>query len=539
MPGTPKTPLLSHLLKAMQKAMHAAANNIPASEIEGYSKERRKFIADAMKVAAVAGVAGVAAGCSKALEIVSPAAASAATGPGSDGKIAPRIAIVGGGIAGLHAAYTLKQKGRIAQVYEASNRTGGRMYTAQNVMGAGLTTELGGEFIDSGHKDMLQLAHTFGLRLLDTRAPSETALQQQVYYFNGIHYTDQQVINEFSLYANRIRADIHSLSNIIDVDHYSASDAFLDNISIAGYFDLLGMNGWLRQMLDVAYVTEYGQPIDQQTALNFLFLISPKVKNGRFEIFGDSDERYKIAGGNQQICDRLAQAVDGQVNLGHELLAINQNANGSYDVSFKVDNTTTTITCDVLLLTLPFTLLRNVSIQPLWPAWKQKAIFDIGYGNNSKLILGFNNRFWRNLGYAGYYFTESILQSGWDSSQLQPPVNGSLTIYTGAQASLDIGQGDITQQVNNNLPLLNQMYPGATAQYNNKAERFVWPDFKWTKASYTCFKPGQYTSIAGNEIKPVGNIFFAGEHCSYNFQGYMNGGAETGRRAAEAILKIA
>jgi monoamine oxidase len=56
--------------------------------------------------------------------------------------------------------------------------------------------------------------------------------------------------------------------------------------------------------------------------------------------------------------------------------------------------------------------------------------------------------------------------------------------------------------------------------------------------SYTCFLPGQYTTIAGNEIKPVGNIFFAGEHCSYNYQGYMNGAAETGRRAAEAIGKL-
>ena len=33
----------------------------------------------------------------------------------------------------------------------------------------------------------------------------------------------------------------------------------------------------------------------------------------------------------------------------------------------------------------------------------------------------------------------------------------------------------------------------------------------------------------------AGRIYFAGEHLSDAFPGYMNGGAQTGRMAAEAI----
>jgi monoamine oxidase len=33
-----------------------------------------------------------------------------------------------------------------------------------------------------------------------------------------------------------------------------------------------------------------------------------------------------------------------------------------------------------------------------------------------------------------------------------------------------------------------------------------------------------------------GNIHFAGEHCSINFQGFMEGGAQEGQRAAAEIL---
>jgi monoamine oxidase len=58
----------------------------------------------------------------------------------------------------------------------------------------------------------------------------------------------------------------------------------------------------------------------------------------------------------------------------------------------------------------------------------------------------------------------------------------------------------------------------------------------FSKASYVSYKVGQYTTMAGSEFTPVDNMYFAGEHCSYAFQGFMNGGAETGRKAAEMII---
>jgi monoamine oxidase len=39
------------------------------------------------------------------------------------------------------------------------------------------------------------------------------------------------------------------------------------------------------------------------------------------------------------------------------------------------------------------------------------------------------------------------------------------------------------------------------------------------------------------EGEPVGNLYFAGEHCSADFQGYMEGAAETGVNAAMMVLK--
>ena len=86
------------------------------------------------------------------------------------------------------------------------------------------------------------------------------------------------------------------------------------------------------------------------------------------------------------------------------------------------------------------------------------------------------------------------------------------------------------------LPGIERAFPGATKERNGKVSRMHWPTFAWTKAAYACYKPGQWTTIAGAEGLPVGNLFFAGEHCSYDFQGYMNGAAQSGADTAKAVM---
>ena len=80
------------------------------------------------------------------------------------------------------------------------------------------------------------------------------------------------------------------------------------------------------------------------------------------------------------------------------------------------------------------------------------------------------------------------------------------------------------------------VFPGITAQWNGKAmlsTPFTDPNFL---CSYSYWKPGQYTGFSGYEGIRQGNIHFAGEHCSINFQGFMEGGAQEGQRAANEIL---
>ncbi|HEX4350486.1 MAG TPA: FAD-dependent oxidoreductase, partial [Verrucomicrobiae bacterium] len=182
-----RTPMLQSVRRLLGIARAAnRKDSPPADELLGMAREaavsRREFLKATSLAAAAVGAGLWLPGC----------ASTPRTGPH-----APRIVIVGGGVAGLNAAYKLKKRGWQAAIYEASPRTGGRMYTAKDILNPGLTTELGGEFIDSVHQEMLALAAGFQLELIDVRAPGEEKLVREAFYFEGAHHSEEQTVEAF------------------------------------------------------------------------------------------------------------------------------------------------------------------------------------------------------------------------------------------------------------------------------------------------------------------------------------------------------
>ncbi len=532
-----RTELLRTLKKAFQLALLSKNKSAPPVDeladmiSQPRSASRRNFLSTTAKAGLVFGAAGLVASCKKGNEIL------AATGSSEKKSCDTNIVIVGGGMAGLNCCYQLKKEGVMAKVYESSTRVGGRIYTSNNIMAPGLTTELGGEFIDSIHTDMIHLANEFNLPLIDTFLPSETALNMQDYYFNGQHYSLTQVINAFLPYATQIQSDIDALPNVMVYNNYGNAD-FYDNQSISEYFDSIGMSGWIREALEVAYLTEYGREVDDQSSINFLYLFSADVSQGTFDIFGESDERYKIQGGNQRLINKIYEQVQNRVILERKLVKLQQLANGTYKLWFEKPNgATEQVSADVVVLAIPFTILKNVILDLTLPSWKTYAIQNLGYGSNAKLMMGFNNRYWRTQGYTGYTFSDNGLQTGWDNSQLQGGTNGGFTVFVGGNLGNDLGSGTPQSQKDIYLPKLEQIWNGVTTHYNGNVQRMHWPSHPHTLASYACYRPGQFTTIAGAERKSIGNLHFAGEHCSLWYQGYMNGAAETGKKAAGKIME--
>ena len=296
------------------------------------------------------------------------------------------------------------------------------------------------------------------------------------------------------------------------------------------------MRGWIRTFLEAAYTTEFGLDPEDQSALNLITMLGVDFTNASAPLFGMSDERFKVRGGNQRITDALAARLEGQLHFHHRLEAIDT-ASVGYRLTFAGPNgTSREVKADVVVLCLPFTTLRQVALNVELPAVKRQAIAELGYGQCAKLMMGVTQRLWRNQHCVGFTFSDVGVQTGWDNSQLQPGIEGGFTVLAGGRSGLALGQGTPDGQVARYVPTIARIYPGFEGVLAGHNARMHWPSARFAQGSYAAYKPGQWTTIRGVEGMPVGNLYFAGEQCSESFQGFMNGAAVTGREAAEAIL---
>ena len=444
------------------------------------------------------------------------------------------IAIIGAGIAGLNACYQLKKAGIHSTIYERSDRVGGRMFTKRNLFGEGITTDIGGEFVDSAHADIIQLVGELGLSFYDLR---KDPLDPKELYFGGRHIPNAELKTALAPFLGRLVEDVKSLPEKIN---YQTADQFrqLDNLSITEYIRGLGIGGWLYDFIDLVLTREYGMEASEQSAVNFLIMFQPPVKEGSYyELFGDDHEVFKIKGGSQRLTDALEDRLSGQIRLNHRLSGIKKDSGTGYRLAFEKAGTILDIPADYVLITLPFSILRNIPLDVDLPEGKRKCIDEIGYGNSCKFILGMQDKPWRKSGRQGYTFTDLSFGAGWDSSQSQTGGGASFTIFGGGRFGAEMARRKESESIADFIPALETIYPGSQKAFTGKSIRFCWEKNPMSQAGYSSFKKGQWSSLAGWEALPVGNLFFAGEHVSGEFQGYMNGGAQTGRVAASLIAE--
>jgi monoamine oxidase len=447
----------------------------------------------------------------------------------------PPVLIVGAGIAGLTAAYRLRQRGVPVRIIEAQNRIGGRMFSLRGFFADDQVCELGGELIDTNHEHIRALANELAIPL-DDLSQEAPGIEAELWYFGGSRRSEAEVVQSFLPISQRLVTDLKPLGADPDVSYRQPDVArSLDAMSIAQWLDRAGALGWFRDLLTVAYTTEYGLEIDRQSALNLLLMIDPQPRP--FRILGESDERFHVHGGSDRITTALAQKLDNAIETRSVLEAIRRRGDRNYVCAVRRGGTSIDIIASHVLLATPFTTLRDVKLDVEMPAVKRRVIAELGYGTNAKLMVGFSSRVWRERHHSnGSAVTDLPFQTTWESSRAQSGTHGILTNFTGGAHGLELARGTAAEQSATMVGALERVFPGAReARAGMKEVRFDWPTFQWTKGSYSSYLVGQWTGIAGAEGEPVDRLFFAGEHCSRDAQGFMEGGCETGERAAKEI----
>jgi len=471
-------------------------------------------------------------------------------------KRAPRIAIVGGGIAGLNAALTLQDAGLASTIYEASSIVGGRMHSNATNWEDNQTSEWCGEFIDSGHTCMQALAQRFNLPLIDELQAQPPQSTDTLFFFEK-YYGVNQAFKDFQVIADRLENDANNLfpttfdpathlPRAVHLDHMSAYDWIERNVP-GGHRSPLGA------YIDSAYTNEFGLDTDRQSALNVVYEMGFQPEASEFSIYGESDQRFHVLGGNDQIPFAIAKALpEHSIKTSWWMESIVKQSDGTFGLTFFTPHGIRYVTADHVILTLPFSVLRWLDFKRAgFDALKHTAIKELGYGTNSKLILQTTKRLWDEHGPwgkgDGSMYTDLFFQNAWDSSRGIPGKAGVLVAFMGGSAGLSLNEANapfanaessphVAKYAKEFLRAANRPWPGIESLWNGRATLSTPWKAPNLLGSYSCWKVGQYTSFSGYEGVRQGNCHFAGEHCSNSFQGFMEGGATEGARAAQEII---
>ena len=442
--------------------------------------------------------------------------------------------VAGAGLAGLTAAYDLAAMGAAVTVIEARDRLGGRVWTVRDGFADRQHAEAGGDMIDESQHEIRQLADALGLKLSrilrggfgyvragPAGAAASAARPRLV--TRGVVRGWDQLAKRLGGLAERYRLAERRWDSPIAAD--------LARRSVAQWLDDERADAELRATA---------------TGLRGFFLADPEELSllALVDQFAGDDQPgsgapgalFRITGGNDRLPAALAARLDGRVQLGTELVAVSVRGRAVH-ATLKHGRTSAPLISDYLVLALPASVLRRVPITPALPAHQHEAIASLKYGRATKTLLQFSRRFWRAPGRPRAFGSPLPCGAIWEGNEEQTGRAGILTLLAGGSAS-DQTQAAVAKngigRFADGLAWL-----GADRAELGASRQVVWESDPLARGGYAFFDPSFDPALREWLARPAGRLFFAGEHTSIRWQGYMNGAVESGRRAAAEIAATA
>lgn len=433
-----------------------------------------------------------------------------------------RVVVIGAGFAGLACAHELKSAGYDVTVVEARNRVGGRVLSFGDFV-PGKNVEGGGELIGSNHPTWVAYAEKFKLEFLDvTESEDESPI-----ILNGKRLTAEEseaVWKGMDTAFNLMNDDAKPIDAAQPWKSPKAAD--LDKRSIADWLDGIKADDLVKAGIRALLTADNGQELKKSSYLGML----AQVAGGGGEKYWTESEVYRCKGGNQQLAFKLAEAV-GKDRVILKLPVQRVQVKGKNIIVTCADGRT--IECDDVVVAVPPTVWDRIQFDPAIPADMRPQM-----GVNLKWLASLKKRVWKDSKLSPDALTDSDISETWDGTDNQPGEDGAaLNCFSGgpAAASARARQGEAREQYYKTE--LNKIYPGFNENF--VASRFMdWPGDEWTKAGYAFPAPGEVTTVGPKLYDGLGGkLHFAGEHTSYAFIGYMEGGLNSGASLARRIAK--
>ncbi|HDS1679611.1 TPA: flavin monoamine oxidase family protein [Pseudomonas putida] len=428
----------------------------------------------------------------------------------------PSAIVVGGGLAGLTAAYELQNKGWQVTLLEAKSGMGGR---------SGLATS---EWIGNAKAQPVLNQYLDRFKLETLPAPEFVRTPGYLIdgeYFSGTDLATKQPATAEAL--KRYEKTLDDLARSIDdpLNPQATSTLFaLDQINVATWLDKLQLPSTARQLINQQIRTRYDEP----SRLSLLYFAQ---QNRVYRGVSDRDLRAARLPGGSPV---LAQAFVKQlktIKTSSPVSAIVQDKDG---VTVKVGSTD--YKADYLVMAVPLRALAKIQITPGLDTQHVAALRGTNYGWRDQLMLKFKQPVWESRArMSGEIFSNAGLGMLW----IEPALKGGANVVinlSGDNARLLQAFGD-KQMVDQVLIRLHAFYPQARGAFTGYEVKRYSVD-AGTGGAYLAYGPGQISKYWRLWERPVQRITFAGEHTDALYPGTLEGALRSGQRAASQVQDL-
>lgn len=418
------------------------------------------------------------------------------------------IIVLGAGLAGLSAAYTLHKNHQKVIVLEARDRIGGRVWTQHIEGDKTYHVELGGEWIGKQHKKVLDYVREFKLQLLPHRLDPALVLKG-MYYRSGDW--------DFSQHWKKKFCDL-----LFDLKNSSPQRLkSLDKLDIVSFLENHGMTQDDIEKFSLLQRSMYGEDPRSISAYDAI------VDNYILANYTDGIEDYYIRGGNELLPLSLANAI-GQEYILRNKVVVEITQHASYAAIRCFDGTI--YQAKRIICTIPATIIRSINWLPRLPIAKVKALESIRFSRVTKNGFLFHNKFWpENF----HVLTEDIMSEIYHATQSQEGEQGVLCCYISGDISQPVSRMDDRERI----AILKQALQPIFGDVKGIEQQYIynWSDDMFAKGAYSIDQPSTALNRRETLQSTFGKIEFAGEHLAIN-QGYMDGAIDTGIIAAQKCL---
>jgi monoamine oxidase len=459
------------------------------------------------------------------------------------------VVIVGAGMAGLTAAYLLRNAGHSVRIVEASDHVGGRVHTFRNFTN-GLYAEAGAMRIPDQHKLVKAFADMYRLPRepffnvdIDpaTRGDAAPTKRNNEYiYVNGVkirrseYRPDQGGVFGFALApAERdktaqqlLDAALAPLRDFINADPDSNWPALIERLgeySVRRFFK--------------------EQTLYSETAIEMIVLLNnleSRLMTSFLQAFielaiiNDQVSYWQIPGGNDLLPRAFLPQLQDCIAYGWRMTALEWSANDKR-VTVR-SHQGASVSGDATIIAIPFSSLRFVRTDPLFAPARRRAIRELHYDAASKVLLEFNRRFWEldDGIYGGGSVTDQANRYVYYPSHGLASDKGGVVLasYSWGEDALRWDSLTPEERCSFALDQLAQLHGEGIRQWYVGGTSKSWMQDPFACGEAAIFAPGQFESILPYIIEPEGGVVhFAGEHTSLK-HAWIEGAIESGVRTA-------